>query len=188
MPHDRESRAVMQLEYQRWTTGDAGLLADFLTAGDWPWHAGGRSRDAILAGAASGEYDSGTARTFWITEQGDRTGLIHLWDLADPTPMFDLRVRAADRGRGIGSHALAWLTEYVFSSFPQATRIEATTRQDNVAMRRAMRRAGYVKESHYRDAWAGQGGSVHDAIGYAILRRDWLAGVTTPVRWDDEPA
>jgi RimJ/RimL family protein N-acetyltransferase len=178
----------MQLDYQRWTPADAGPLADFLTAGDWPFHGGGQSRDGILAGVASGGYDSGTTRTFWITAQGDHVGLIHLWDLADPTPMFDLRVRAADRGRGIGSHALAWLTEYISGSFPQATRIEATTRQDNVAMRRAMLRAGYVKESHYRDAWAGQGGAVHDAIGYAILRRDWLAGVTTPVRWDDEPA
>jgi RimJ/RimL family protein N-acetyltransferase len=178
----------MQLDYQRWTPADTDPLADFLTGGDWPFHSGGRSRDGIVAGAASGEYDSDSARTFWITRRGDRVGLVHLWDLADPTPMFDLRVRAADRGRGIGTHALTWLTEYVFGNFPEVTRIEATTRQDNVAMRRAMRRAGYVKESHYRDAWPGDGGTVHDAIGYAILRRDWLAGSTTPVRWDDEPA
>jgi RimJ/RimL family protein N-acetyltransferase len=178
----------MQLGYQRWAPADTGPLADFLTGDDWPFHSGGQSRDAVVAGAASGEYDSDSARTFWITRRGDRVGLIHLWDLADPTPMFDLRIRAAHRGRGIGTHALTWLTEYVFSNFPQVTRIEATTRQDNVAMRRVMRRAGYAKESHYRDAWPGSGGTVHDAIGYAILRRDWLAGTTTPVHWDDEPA
>jgi RimJ/RimL family protein N-acetyltransferase len=178
----------MPLDYQRWTPADAGPLADFLAGGDWPWHGGGRSRDAIVAGAASGEYDSDSERTFWITQQGERIGLIHLWDLADPTPMFDLRVRAADRGRGVGTHALAWLTEYVFGPFHQVIRIEATTRQDNVDMRRAMRRAGYVKESHYRGAWPGPGDTVYDAVGYAILRRDWLAGTSTPVHWDDEPA
>jgi RimJ/RimL family protein N-acetyltransferase len=179
---------MMQLDYQRWTPADAGPLAEFLAGGNWPFHTGRLTREDIAARVADGEYDSATERTFWITQQGDRAGLVHLWDLADPTPMFDLRVRAADRGRGIGSHAVTWLTAYIFSRFPQATRIEATTRQDNVAMRRAMLRAGYVKESHYRDAWPGEGGTVHDAIGYAILRRDWLAGTTTPVRWDDEPA
>ncbi len=178
----------MRLDYQRWTPADAGPLTDFLAGGDWPFHAGGLTRDGIAAGVASGEYDGDTARTFWITRKSDRVGLIRLWDLADPTPMFDLRVRAADRNRGIGAQATAWLTQYIFSKFPQATRIEATTRQDNVAMRRALLRAGYVKESHYRDAWPGDGDTVHDAIGYAILRRDWLAGTTTPVHWDDERA
>jgi RimJ/RimL family protein N-acetyltransferase len=178
----------MRLDYQRWTPADTGPLAEFLAGGDWPWHAGRSTREDIAARVAAGEYDSGTERTFWITRDGERVGLIHLWDLADPTPLFDLRIRAADRGRGIGTHALTWLTGYIFGNFAQVTRIEATTRQDNAAMRRTMRRAGYVKESHYRDAWPGDGGTVHDAIGYAILRRDWQAGTTTPVHWDDEPA
>ena len=95
---------------------------------------------------------------------------------------------AADRGRGIGTRALAWLTEHVFTTAAGASRIEGTTRQDNVAMRRLFRRGGYVKESHYRDGWPDPDGNLHDAIGYAILRRDWLAGPTTVLRWDDEPA
>jgi RimJ/RimL family protein N-acetyltransferase len=55
-------------------------------------------------------------------------------------------------------------------------------------MRRVFRRSGYVKEGHYRDGWPDPDGTVHDAVGYAILRRDWLSGTTTAVRWDDEPA
>ena len=66
-------------------------------------------------------------------------------------------------------------------------RVEATTRADNAAMRRALRRAGYAKEAHYRRAWP-DGGRVHDAVGYAVLRGDWETGVLTPVDWDDEPA
>jgi RimJ/RimL family protein N-acetyltransferase len=102
--------------------------------------------------------------------------------------MVDLRVRAADRGRGVGGRAPAWLTGHVFTAFPGATRIEATTRQDNSAMRRVFRRCGWVKEAHYRDAWPGSGGAVHDAVGYAILRRDWESGTVTVPEWDDEPA
>src|SRR5450432_3877568 len=156
----------MQLDYQRWAPADASGLAGFLAGEDWPFHAGSRDGGEIAAAAAAGKYDSGIARTFWITRRGERVGLIHCWDLGDSTGMFDLRVRAADRGTGIGSHALSWLTEYIFTSFPQVTRIEGTTRQDNVAMRRTMRRAGYVKESHYRDAWPRRDGAACDAIGY----------------------
>jgi len=53
-------------------------------------------------------------------------------------------------------------------------------------MRRVFQRAGYVKEAHYRDAWPVDGGAVYDAVGYAILRRDWLAGTTTVPEWHDE--
>ncbi|WP_258024275.1 hypothetical protein [Streptomyces bambusae] len=52
-------------------------------------------------------------------------------------------------------------------------------------MRRTFRRCGYVKEAHYRDAWPGADGTVHDAVGYAVLRRDWLSGTVTTPKWDD---
>ncbi len=53
-------------------------------------------------------------------------------------------------------------------------------------MRRVLKRCGYVKEAHYRDAWPGVGGERYDSVGYAILRKDWAAGTTTSVRWHDE--
>ena len=46
-------------------------------------------------------------------------------------------------------------------------------------------RGGYVKEAVYRDAWPGGHGRVFDGIGYAILRRDWETGTTTPIDWSD---
>lgn len=60
-----------------------------------------------------------------------------------------------------------------------------TTRADNHAMRRVFTKSGYVKECHYRDAWPA-GDRVYDSVGYAILRRDWETGTTTPVNWADE--
>jgi RimJ/RimL family protein N-acetyltransferase len=81
--------------------------------------------------------------------------LIRLLDLADDTPMFDLRLRAACRGAGLGTHAVRWLTASLFTELPGIRRIEGTTRQDNAAMRRVFRKCGYVKEAHYRQAWPG---------------------------------
>ena len=50
------------------------------------------------------------------------------------------------------------------------------------------RRLTPAETEHYRDGWPDQDGHVYDAIGYAILRRDWASGTTTVLRWDDEPA
>jgi RimJ/RimL family protein N-acetyltransferase len=74
-------------------------------------------------------------KKFWILlESVGKVGLIQLYDLFDSTPMFDLRIRTEYRRMGIGRQALVWLTRYVFSNFPNAHRIEAHTRQDNIAM------------------------------------------------------
>ncbi|MEV6153028.1 GNAT family protein [Nonomuraea sp. NPDC052129] len=80
------------------------------------------------------------------------------------------------------------MTGYLFEEFPKVTRIEGNIRQDNHAMRAVFRKCGYVKEPHYREAWPAPDGSVHDSIGYAILRRDWLSGTVTAPDWEDEPA
>ena len=54
-------------------------------------------------------------------------------------------------------------------------------------MRRAFRRAGWVKEAHYREGWPVAGGQPLASVAYAILRSDVQSGTTTPVPWDDEP-
>ncbi|WP_330328438.1 GNAT family N-acetyltransferase [Streptomyces sp. NBC_00536] len=181
----------MDTRYQRLVVADADLLTDFLVNGAWPFHGpAAMDRDVVRRRVEDGFYEGRESRTFWMVEGGGRVGLIRLFDLADVpeggTPMFDLRIASAHRGRGLGRQGLAWLTGYLFTEFPGLGRIEGTTRQDNRAMRRTFLSGGYAKEAHYRDAWPGTRGRVHDAVGYAILRRDWLSGETTPPDWDDE--
>ncbi|MGW6845746.1 GNAT family N-acetyltransferase [Streptomyces sp. NPDC054958] len=181
----------MDISYQRLVASDADLLADFLVNGAWPFHGpAALNRDTIRQRVFDGFYDGDESWTFWIVEGGEKVGLIRLFDLADVpeggTPLFDLRVDSAYRGRGLGGQALAWLTGYLFTEFPDLQRIEGTTRMDNRAMRRTFLSSGYAKEAHYRDAWPGEQGHVHDAVGYAILRRDWLSGATTLPEWNDE--
>ncbi|MCF6468131.1 GNAT family N-acetyltransferase [Nonomuraea sp. MG754425] len=176
----------MRLEFSRFSPGQAEALVGFLTGEEWPFHASVQEATAIRRRVADGSYDDAESRTFWLVADGERAGLVRLQDLTDHTPMFDLRIRAAWRGRGLGTAAVTWLTSYVFTEFPAYRRIEGNTRQDNHAMRAVFRKCGYVKESHYREAWPAPDGAVYDSIGYAVLRRDWVSGTVTVPDWDDE--
>jgi RimJ/RimL family protein N-acetyltransferase len=161
-------------------------LVEWLSRESWPFHVNARpSPEMVRAWLAAGMFTEPEARTFWVHAEEERAGLIRLHDLEDETPMFDLRLRAFFRGRGLGRQALRWLTRFVFTTMPGVERIEGTTRQDNVAMRRLFETCGFAKEAHYRRAWPAAGGERLDSIGYGILREDWLAGSVTPLVWDD---
>ncbi|GAA4906173.1 RimJ/RimL family protein N-acetyltransferase [Stackebrandtia albiflava] len=178
----------MTIRYARLTTDDGDALVDFLTGEDWPFHTGGRPDPTRLRERFdAGGFDDAQTRTYWQVTPAGRTGLIRLYDLTDDTAMFDLRLTRNARGRGRGRDAVTWLTGRVFTDFPTVTRLEATTRQDNRAMRRVLTVCGYVKEAHYRRAWPAPDGVRHDSVGYAMLRHDWSTGITTPVDWHDTP-
>ncbi|MFJ3174634.1 GNAT family N-acetyltransferase [Streptomyces roseus] len=177
----------MEITCERFESTDSEELVGFLSGDTWPFHHSDVvDQDDVRQWVREGRYDDQDNRTFWITVSGERAGLVRLMDLRDDTPLFDLRIRSGHRGRGLGGQALTWLTGYVFTEFPRVRRIEGTTRQDNLAMRRVFRRCGYAKEAHYRDGWPTADGTVRDAVGYAILRRDWLSGTTTVPDWNDE--
>jgi RimJ/RimL family protein N-acetyltransferase len=161
-------------------------LGEFLVSNSWPFHAGTVDRDLVTERLRHGYYDGPGRDTFVITGGAQRIGLVRIEDLDDPTPTFDLRIDAAHRGQGHGTAALRELARWVFDT-RDVLRIEGTTRQDNVAMRRTFRAVGFVKEAHYRQGWPTRDGRLLDAVGYALLRTDWRDGTTTPVDWHDEP-
>lgn len=164
-------------------------LVGFLTGNDWPFHPEPRLEPAaVLRRLGDGAFESsGDRECWWMLRSGGRVGLVVIFDLADPTPMFDLRIAASSRGRGYGTLSVRWLTERILTGWADKERVEATTRADNWAMRVVLARCGYAKEAHYRQAWPGAD-RAHDAVGYSILRSDWATGTTTPVDWDDGPA
>jgi GNAT superfamily N-acetyltransferase len=166
------------LTYQLIGTDDLDRVAAFLRAHDWPFHTGELDPDRNAA-----RHVGDDVRAHWALDGSERVGLVRVDDVRDG-PMLDLRVAAPRRGRGVGGAMLRWATADVFTT-TAATRFEATTRVDNEAMRRAFRRAGWVKEAHYRRAWPTDDGPV-DSVGYAVLREDWETGGITPVDFDDE--
>ncbi|MFI6345390.1 GNAT family N-acetyltransferase [Streptomyces sp. NPDC050560] len=179
----------MTTALRRLTPADTDALTAFLTAESWPYHGSHRPDPGLVRRrAAQGYYAGPGAETFWITADGTDVGMARLFDLDDGgTPMFDLRVAAGHRGRGIGTAALAHLTRHVFTAYPAVHRFEGTTRADNTPMCRTFLRAGWVKEAHYREGWPDEDGTRHDAVGYAILDHDWRDGTVTLPRWDAAP-
>jgi RimJ/RimL family protein N-acetyltransferase len=166
---------------------DADALRAFLTSNAFPFHVRPAPTVAdVDARIAAGGFDGPEHEALWVEVDGSgHVGLVVLDDLEDPGIMFDLRLAEAARGQGLGVHVLRALTDRVFRTYPNATRFEGQTRDDNGAMRRTLVRAGFVKEAHYRDGWPVAGAAPRDSVGYGVLRRDHEAGTTTTVRWDD---
>jgi RimJ/RimL family protein N-acetyltransferase len=168
------------------------MLAAWLSSERWPFHSDPKLEQAqVLKLVDDGNFfDGPNNATFWIMLEAERAGLIRLFDLediGDGEPMFDLRIRSAFRGRGLGTIAVQWLTDYLFSNHEILERISGTTRVDNLAMRGVFRRCEYVKESHFRQSWPSADGQMFDTVGYGILREDWASKTITPVDWQDEP-
>jgi RimJ/RimL family protein N-acetyltransferase len=168
-------------------------LVAFLTANTFPFHVRPRPTEAEVHEAVTkGRFWSDDSAGFWIDADGKRIGIATLDDLEElasgGNPVFDLRLAEPHRGRGLGAPVLRALTALAFARFPRIGRFEGHTREDNVLMRRTFLPAGFVKEAHYRDAWAVDGEPPKACVVYAILRRDWKAGATTRVTWDDLPA
>ena len=169
---------------------DVEPLVAFLAANAFPFHSRprtteGQAREVVLGG----RYWSADALGLWVDADGERIGIAVIDDLGDVAtvgnPLFDLRFAETHRGRGLGVPVLRGLTDLVFSRWPGITRFEGHTREDNLAMRATFRGAGWVKEAYHRAAWPVDGAAPKSSVAYSALRRDWEAGTTTPIVWDD---
>ncbi|MEE8105984.1 MAG: GNAT family protein [Planctomycetota bacterium] len=172
------------MNYERITPATRDELVEWLMSDTWPFH--GRAipdRTRIEAMVDGGAFWGDEAEAFWIHAEQHREGVVRLFDLDDPSPLFDLRLKTASRGRGIGTAAVRWLTSYLFESRTHLRRVAGYTRIDNIGMRRVFERCGYVKEAHHREEWSDADGRLFDAVGYGVLRSDWENGTTTPVHW-----
>ena len=63
---------------------DAEALADWLFSEVWPYHSpSSLSREQTVQRILEGAFSGSNQRTFWITYQGERAGLVKLFDLDD---------------------------------------------------------------------------------------------------------
>ena len=166
--------ADMTVEFVRVEVGsDNARLVEFLCAHEWPFH--GRSRLSADDVDAM-EFATADVASWWIRDGGEPVGLVRVLDLGDigvGAPLLDLRVATPHRGGGVGTIATRWLTDHLFSTYPEMHRFEANTSEHNVAMQRVLERVGYRLEGRLREAWLTADGDRPDALLYGILRRDW---------------
>lgn len=162
-------------------------LVNFLTSDTWEFHGTPNPNpERIKASYENNYYNNGDSKTFWILLDDDIiAGMIRVYDLEDGAPLFDIRILSKYKAIGVGTSALRWFVDYIFTNYPDKERIEGTTREDNYAMRCIFHKCGFVKEAHYRKGWATQNGETYDAIGYGILKSDWSSNKLTTVNWND---
>ncbi len=171
------------------TTDKKGLFS-ILIQNEWPFHAGSKITAERFEKQFDGDYYTRQGVCTFIIEKAEKLiGFVRLFDLgedfeSDETPLFDIRIQEQDRKQGLGSTALKLVLDYVFTSYPNKNRIEATTRLDNSGMRKVLQKCNFVKEAHYRNAWNCPDGKKTDAIGYGILRADWERDEITSLNWD----
>ncbi len=155
------------------TSRDAEAAAEFLARHTWPFHA--RVTLTLDEARKISLGPSEEVRAFWIHENKTPAGIIRVFDLEDAdhgSVLFDLRIGEEHRGRGVGRAAIAWLIDKFFSDYPLLHRIEANTRIDNHAMRRALESNQFVLEGQLRETWRSHDGTRHDTALYGRLRGD----------------
>src|SRR5882672_7457731 len=123
----------MELRFDPVLPSDSALLGHFLAASEWPYHYE-RTVDAnwVRGRLESGHFFGDDAGSFWIRlESEEPIGLARIFDLTDLTPLFDLRIAASARGRGIGTLALGGVATWLFSEHAEVSRLGGYTRHDN---------------------------------------------------------
>jgi RimJ/RimL family protein N-acetyltransferase len=92
-------------------------------------------------------------------------------DLTTPNGAWDMGLELAEdaRGKGIGTQALVAGTEYAFSN--GAHRIQGSTDESNIAMRKAFEKAGWKFEGVLKALFV-EDGTPHDFYSYAITKFD----------------
>ncbi|SDQ23446.1 GNAT family N-acetyltransferase [Microbacterium sp. cf332] len=164
---------------------DREELIAFMTGEVFPFHVGMRpTLEQVEDGIAAGRYRDEDNDSFWIdhVEHG-RIGFLRFEEISDGAPLFDLRLASAWRGRGLAKQVLVQAAEHVFTTMPDVDRFEGQTREDNRAMRHVFETCGWVQEAYYREGWPVAGGEPLGSVAYSILRRDWVSGEVTPLRW-----
>jgi len=169
------------LSFRRLSPDDLPTLITFLTTETWPFHGiPNLSAEQVQGQAASGTYWGKNVESYQIEQASLAVGFLRLFDLGDSTAVFDLRLSAASRGRGLGKATVRWLSERLFVTYLHLDRIEAHTLVGNAPMRGALMHTGFVQEAYHRQSWR-QGEQMLDSVGYALLRSDWASGTVTPV-------
>jgi [ribosomal protein S5]-alanine N-acetyltransferase len=162
-------------------------LVSFFIENTWEFHSDPHpSKYKVIQSFHNGWYQDGR-ETFWIIRGGKKIGLIIIDDINDTIPLFDVRLATEWRGQGYGTQAVNWIKNYIFNLPDKKIRIEAYTRHDNIPMRKALTKCGFVKEGYLRNAWENDDGTIMDTLIYAITRSDWENGIITPIKLNEEP-
>ena len=78
-----------------------------------------------------------------------------------------------ERNKGYGTEAIQIITDYLFLTKDDITRIQAVVDIGNSASKRALEKCGYEKEGTLRRAMWNAAGRWTDGYLYSIIREEW---------------
>lgn len=89
----------------------------------------------------------------------------------------------ASRGQGIGTEAVALITDYLFET-EEAGRVQASTDLANAPMRAVLRKLGFVEEGVLRGFMPGPTDDEprHDYVMLGVTAEEWVAARRSPTR------
>jgi RimJ/RimL family protein N-acetyltransferase len=154
---------------------DNEVMIQFLCTHEWPFHS--FPHISLDQAKKMVEHTPESSAIYWILSDSVKIGLLRVLDLddiEDGSPVFDLRIAPQWRNRGFGKETVSWMSRSLFEEYPELHRIEATTRIDNIAMRRVLEYCDFELEGLLRETWPSQGGVRFDTAIYGLLRSDWL--------------
>jgi [ribosomal protein S5]-alanine N-acetyltransferase len=150
-------------------------MSDPEQAGTYTWF--GQSSGGLAKRLESGELVTDDKGVLAIeTDDGELAGWMS-WHVRDNGPpphgrcwMIGAFVLPEHRRKGIGTAAHVAVARHLFTH-TQAVRVEAGTETGNVAERRALEHAGFVREGTLRQA-VFRDGEWRDIAMYSVLRTD----------------
>ena len=181
-----KGREMSNLTFKK-LTNEIEDLVSFMTSNTWNYHSDSKPTKQQITNAYHKGWYGNDRETHWVEKDNENIGLIIIHDITDTIPSFDIRLADNARGKGYGTQAVKWITNYIFSISDNKIRIEAYTRSDNLAMRKTLHNSGFVKEGYLRNAWENKDDSVSDSVCYAMIRTDWENKIVTPIKLNDLP-
>ena len=147
---------------------DLDALNGLIMTNDWPFHNNKITEPKTI------EYFTDSTKTLLAVRQNETLGYVRIEEFIDgDSPLFDIRIKATERGNGLGIALIKAAETAVFTELPHTVRFEGTTRIDNLPMLSLFEKMAWCRESHYRKGWKLAEGEYIDAIGFSILRDEW---------------
>jgi RimJ/RimL family protein N-acetyltransferase len=148
--------------------GDLNNINEFVVNNDWHFHNFKITEPKTL------EYFLKDVKTLIATNETGLLGYVRIEEFIDgDSPLFDIRIKPDERGKGLGEALMKYAETTVFTELPHTVRFEGTTRVDNAPMISLFEKLNWTKESHYRMGWRLGDYEFCDALGYSILREEW---------------
>lgn len=124
----------------------------------------------------AGDWASEDKWAWAVLVDGKPAGFTLVTGMLSGDGQMQIRLRANERGRGVGREVLRQLAEHHFASHSHLQRLVGETHERNIPMQRAFNAAGFRMEARYRDSMAEADGSYAARWGYALTRQEWVTG------------